>query len=88
MARDYLTQYLNGQYEAVWDSLTALGDLRGDEETRIAAMSVAQETMRRVKTNIQTLAERLTGFGFRFGEGLYDDETEEERRRLLAEEPV
>lgn len=88
MSSEFVERYLSGECEAVWAELTSLGNLRSDDEMWDVATAIAQETMRRVRTNIRTLAERLVHLEFRFGEGLYDDEGEAERERLLADEPV
>lgn len=88
MSSEFVERYLSGECEAVWAELTSLGNLRRDDEMWDVATTIAQETMRRVRTNIRMLAERLVHLGFRFGEGLYDDEDEAERERLLADEPV
>ena len=88
MTNELLDRYLSGDCASVWAELTALGDLASDDDMRVVAETIAYETTRRVRSNVQTLAERLASLGFRFGEGLYDDEEEAERQRLLADEPV
>lgn len=88
MTSEVVERYLSGECEAVWAELTALGNLRRDDAMWDVAITIAQETMRRVRTNIRTLAERLIQLEFRFGEGLYDEEDKAERERLLADEPV
>lgn len=83
----YLERYMSGEYEAVWDELTALGDLR-DDETRAAAIAVAQETMQRVKANIKMLADRLWSLGFRFGEGFLGETYADRLKYFLDDAPV
>lgn len=88
MAHDLLQRYLSGDGEAVWAELTAVGDLHDDIELRMVADAVTHETMRRVKVNIHTLAERLQRLGFRFGEGFIGAIADGERQLLLNDAPV
>ena len=62
----FLKRYLDGEREAVWAEMTALGaEIR---ETAYAkdARAVAQETMRRARRNVETLIRRLDRLGYRF----------------------
>ncbi|MBV9851684.1 MAG: hypothetical protein JO250_18600 [Armatimonadetes bacterium] len=70
----FLDRYLAGEHERVWNELTALGDQVRQEKHRPDASAVAQETMRRVKVNLQTLIPRLTALGWRFGVARTDQE--------------
>ncbi|GHO49495.1 hypothetical protein [Ktedonospora formicarum] len=63
----YLERYLNGEYEQVWDELMQLGADVRQEPVYTDALSVARETMRRVRRNIETLIERLPHRGYIFG---------------------
>src|SRR5512140_1595433 len=60
---DLLNRYLAGEHEAVWRELGTHelpGHLRG------VAESIAIETMRRVRRNLDLLVDRLSSEGFRF----------------------
>jgi hypothetical protein len=63
----YLERYTNGEYEQVWDNLLALGAQVREEQVYPEALAVAQETMRRVRQNIELLINRLVQVGFIFG---------------------
>jgi hypothetical protein len=65
----YLERYLAGEYEPVWDELTALGAAVRDEPLYGDALAVARETMRRVRANLETLIPRLVKTGYQFGYG-------------------
>ncbi len=65
--KDLLERYLNGEHVQVWSELNALGTGVRSGEQLEQARAVAHETMRRVKTNIDTLRERWSARGFRFG---------------------
>jgi hypothetical protein len=62
----YLERYKNGEYKAVWSELTALGngilkpDIYGD------AVTVARETMKRVRYNVELLYKRLIELKYEF----------------------
>jgi hypothetical protein len=62
-----LERYLDGEHVQVWSELNALGDEVRSGEHLEPARAVARETMRRVKTDIDTLRERWRARGFRFG---------------------
>ncbi len=63
----YLECYINGEYEPVWNELQALGPVVRQEHLYADALSVARETMRRVRRNIEELIQRLIDLGFVFG---------------------
>ena len=63
----FLERYLRGEYEQVWDDLYADGAPAPHGALLEDALAVAQETMRRVRGNIQLLIPRLEGMGYRFG---------------------
>lgn len=63
----YLERYLAGEYEQVWDELLAQRAAIRDEPLATDAWVVAQETMRRVRRNIELLIPRLQALGYRFG---------------------
>lgn len=65
---DYLTRYLNGEYEQVWQELINLGSAIREGELYVQAEAVARETMRRVRKNVETLIERLQELNFKFEE--------------------
>jgi hypothetical protein len=64
----YLERYLAGECKPVWDELLALGAAIRQEPLASEAWAVAQETMRRVRYNIELLIPRLQTLGYRFGE--------------------
>jgi hypothetical protein len=66
MMPSYLERYLNGEREQVWNELIALGESVRQEPLYSDARAVAQETMRRVRRNIETLYQRLQSIGFQF----------------------
>ena len=68
---DYVQRYVNGEYEQVWKELLALGaDVRKEPHYSLARR-VADETMRRVRTNCERLVDRLQTLGYNFG--VYQD---------------
>ena len=64
---DYLERYRNGEYEQVWEELTALGAAVRSEPVASQAREVAAETMRRVRRNCATIVARLGALGYVFG---------------------
>src|SRR5262249_13212705 len=69
-------RYLTGEHEAVWDEL-ARGALPEAE-------AVATETMRRVRRNLDTLAERLQAKGFEFDNPLLPEGEDADARHLAV----
>lgn len=63
----YLERYVAGEYEQVWADLVALGPHVRQQSVYADALAVAQETMRRVRRNIETLIPRLEAAGYQFG---------------------
>ncbi len=62
----FLERYMAGEHRQVWADLVALGpDVRRDPHAD-AAQAVAIETMKRVRTNIQTIVQRLTTMNYKF----------------------
>lgn len=61
----YLDRYVSGQHKKVWDELLAKGSLKDSEAVK-EAEAVAQETMQRVKRNIEKIIERLKAENYRF----------------------
>ena len=64
---NYLERYRSGEYEQVWDELTALGPAVREEPHYSQALEVAAETMRRVRRNCELLVTRLQSLGYIFG---------------------
>jgi DNA-dependent RNA polymerase auxiliary subunit epsilon len=62
----YLERYQQGEHEAVWRELIALGDAVREEPHYSDAKAVAAETMRRVRHNIELLYDRLKQIGYKF----------------------
>ena len=66
-ATSLFNRYVNGEHEAVWEELSILGSNVRRLQHVDDAISVARETMRRVRVNCQTLILRLETLGWRFG---------------------
>jgi hypothetical protein len=81
----FLERYEAGEYEQVWDELMALGGRVRDEATYLDGLSVARETMRRARHNIETLIPRLEAVGYHLG---YDWLAEDERSFALGQPPA
>lgn len=64
----YLERYQAGEYEAVWAELLRLGDAVRQDPLYSDALAVAQETMRRVRHNVERLHRRLLALDYRFVE--------------------
>ncbi len=73
---NFLERYLEGQRVDVWGQLAALGDGVREEPVFTDAVAVADETMRRVRINAETLIPRLAAKGYQFA-----DRTLEEKPR-------
>ena len=65
-ASTLLARYQNGECEAVWRDLVALGADVRQAPYQDAARAVAEETMRRVRHNVELLVTRLKQMGYRF----------------------
>jgi hypothetical protein len=70
-ALSHLARYQAGEHEQVWAELTALGVAVREPPLYDDAWSVAQETMRRVRHNIEILIPRLEALGYTFGYDWY-----------------
>ena len=70
---NYLERYHEGEYEPVWDELTALGPAVRQELHYSQALEVAAETMRRVRRDCELIVARLHSRSYLFG--LYPDGT-------------
>jgi len=64
---NYLERYRQGECVQVWTELEALGDQVRKEPIFSDAWAVAQETMRRVRHNLDLLTPRLQELGYVFG---------------------
>jgi hypothetical protein len=62
----YLDRYAAGEREQVWDDLIALGHQVRHATYFADAYAVARETMRRVRGNVEIVAERLSSLGYEF----------------------
>lgn len=62
----YLTRYLNGEREEVWQDMVAMGHIDRESEIYKQVYKVAQETMNRVDQNINTIITRLEGKDYKF----------------------
>jgi hypothetical protein len=60
---DLVARYVRGEHEAVWQALRAHASITGD--LRAEALSVAQETMKRVARAADLVADRLAERGWR-----------------------
>jgi hypothetical protein len=82
----YLQRYRRGECEQVWAELLALGSQVREQRLYAEALAVANETMTRVRANIELLVPRLKSLGYQFAhpDRVFvpaDDET----RRIAAE---
>jgi len=75
--------YLNGEYEQVCNELMALGEQVRQEPVYFDACSVAEEAMRRVRANAETLVSRLNAIGFKFYETPLRPPLPDARQRIL-----
>ena len=78
----YLARYQQGEHEAVWRDLVALGARVREPAVRDDARAVAAETMRRVRHNLELLVPRLREIGFEFASP--DDALRPPEPRTLA----
>jgi hypothetical protein len=69
----FLDRYMGGETELVWSDLLAYGAAIRHEPLFTDARAVVQETMRRVRHNIELLVPRLEAIGYHFG--IYPDGT-------------
>jgi outer membrane protein assembly factor BamB len=65
--KSYVERYCNGECEAVYSELIALGGAVRKEPLFSEAKAVAEETVRRSRHNLLLLHERLLKLGFEFG---------------------
>ena len=65
----FLGRYQQGECEAVWAELLALGEQVRTEPVYTDTLAVARETMRRARFNIETLIPRLRTCGYQCGSG-------------------
>ena len=63
-----LSRYISGEYEAVWDEINGYGDLSPDTPRYKEVSEVVEETMRRVRKNIEILYKKLLDIDYRFVE--------------------
>ncbi len=66
MRKDFLARYDSGDCVQVWRELRELGTLVREPEYLDQALAVAQETMRRVRTNAESVYHRLLDAGYQF----------------------
>lgn len=62
----FLERYKSGQHKEVWGELVALEEKVFEPAHHGVAVAVAEETMQRVRQNLETIADRLTVMGFDF----------------------
>lgn len=62
----HFQRYQQGEYVQVWRELVALGDQVRSEPHYNDARAVAQETMRRVRHNVELIHSRLQAIGYEF----------------------
>ena len=65
-SKSFLERYCDGEHKEVWDELIAMGPAVRKPPHAKAAQLVAQETMRRVAANVDTVIRRLGSMGYRF----------------------
>jgi hypothetical protein len=86
MNTTYLNRYITGEYMAVWQEISPIADISViPNEVKRDVLPVIDETMKRVKANIEQLVQELTVMGFSFGEGFLDEVSEEERKEIYKE---
>lgn len=73
-ATPFLERYRAGEYREVWSELIALGPAVREKAYAADALAVAQETMRRVETNVRTVTSRLNEMGYVFRTAARDQE--------------
>jgi hypothetical protein len=66
MRNSYLDRYAAGEREAVWEELHALGPLDATDPRRPDVVAVVDETMRRVRENVDRLVRQLRRTGYLF----------------------
>src|SRR5262249_11099307 len=67
MARSsYLDRYMHGDHERVWSELFAYGHDVRNQSLFLDALSVARETMTRVRWNLEQIIYRLNTLGYEF----------------------
>lgn len=81
----WLDRYSKGECAAVWTEMQSLGDEVRKKKYLPFAESVAQETMRRVKTNTTTLIQRLESIGFQPKFGKWGEPTPESELLLIPQ---
>jgi hypothetical protein len=84
----YLERYRAGECQQVWAELLALGAAIRQEPLASEAWAVAQETMRRIRYNIELLIPRLRALGYRFGEIPHDPGWEKWEQEFVKAYPV
>jgi hypothetical protein len=62
----FLKRYIAGEQVKVWQDLVALAERVREPDFESDARAVATETMRRVRSNVETLVERLRAMDYRF----------------------
>jgi hypothetical protein len=63
----FLSRFVGGDCQRVWNELLDLGDSIREEPLYSDALGVARETMRRARHNIEALIPRLEHVGYQFG---------------------
>jgi hypothetical protein len=64
--KSFLERYCDGEYKEVWDELITLGPAVRQAPYARPAQLVAEETMRRVAANVDTVIRPLGSMGYRF----------------------
>jgi hypothetical protein len=64
---NYLERYQNGEYEQVWTELQELGAAVRQGPNYSLAMQVADQTMRRVRSNCERIIDYLRAINYTFG---------------------
>ncbi len=65
-SKNYLQRYVQGEHQQVWTELRELGIMIQDPLLMAECKAVAQETMRRVRYNLEILIPGLISMGFHF----------------------
>lgn len=72
----YLERYLNDEYAEVWADLIGLGDEVRQKSALLDAETVANETMRRARHNLEILLPRLAATGYLFTDPILENKLE------------
>jgi hypothetical protein len=82
----YLSRYLAGEYQQVWQEITHLPDNESPANDA-DVLAVITEMMRRVRQNVECLRDRLQDLGYRFGYAWMQPVIASEREQIASYTP-